>query len=94
MIGSCDFKPRVRDIQNDIRTFADCPDREENLHDDPATGGGYDGFCRLGARRTDFSYCHHPTIEKIFHDRPKIKWCVGFCEVACREGVCPRGFTR
>lgn len=73
-----------------ICTFADCPNREENIYDEPAVGGDYEQFCHLGARRKDFSRCKHANATLGLHPI----WNTLFCEVACREGVCPRGFIR
>lgn len=86
-----DVFPRPSD--GGICTFADCPNREENIHDEPVQGGVYDEYCHLGARRNDFSYCHHPAMDEI-EKKSDAPWYLGFCEVAVREGVCPRGFTR
>jgi hypothetical protein len=74
-----------------IRTFADCSYRIEDILT-PDDGIYYGkGFCRLGARNTDYSHCGHP-------DCPPGKDGEGFqlyyCEVACRDGKCPAGFMR
>jgi hypothetical protein len=75
-----------------ICTFADCPDRKQDMRkfSEVARGGDYDKYCPLSMRCGDFSACKHPDV-KIYDD---IEWNTYFCEVAVREGVCPRGFTR
>jgi hypothetical protein len=71
-----------------ICTFADCPEREEIFKYSEKLAR--EGFCSLGARVNDFSYCTHPEgckeTESIYETL--------YCEVAVREGVCPRGFAR
>ncbi len=73
-----------------ICTFADCPDRDENIWGRPSEVLVQRGFCPLGARATDYSRCNNRANIGLLTSQ----YDTTYCEVACREGVCPRGFTR
>jgi len=63
-----------------IRTFADCPDRVEDLWDlNRVEHSMLDTTrCPLCLRNSDYSECKQG----------------GFCEISVRDGDCPRGFIR
>jgi hypothetical protein len=76
-----------------ICTFADCPDRVEELWDletvEHSVGGRIDpDKCPLSLRNSDYSDCNFKD-ENGSYSRTRF-----FCEIAVREGDCPRGFRR
>lgn len=94
----------------DICTFADCPDRGEQIWSIPEVerfnarhGSLCPSRCLTSPRNADYSLCG--LIKKVKY----VKGCSDqvapcddgshnvsdkFCEVRTRAGICPRGFTR
>jgi hypothetical protein len=89
-----------------IRTFADCPDREEHWkgENDYGNGDSIETLCpdggRLSMRIMDYSICRNEN-----HNRHETHACrigrgsrvdveVEWCEAALCARVCPRGYVR
>ena len=88
-----------------IRTFADCPDREEHWKGENGYGCGdsYSHLCpdgsHLALRNQDYSICKNPDREFKSHAcqigrGSKVDVDTKWCEAALCAHCCPRGFVR